>query len=556
MMADLQRLERALFNADAAGDTDAATALASEIRRVRAQPAEQGFVDQAIDYAKKDIAAMPQRAGDLVAGAVRGAGSIGSTLLAPYDMAKDAMAGKGLSLESNRQRRADITGALEGLGANPDSAQFQVGQLGAEVAGTAGVGGLLGKAAAATTKVPSALVNALSTSGMRAGDAPGAANMLARVLGGGVTGGASAGLIDPEYAGTGAVVGAALPPSIAAGGKAGAAISNAVRGGGMSPEVRALAQRAKELGIDIPADRLVNSRPLNAVSSGLNYVPFSGRAATEARMEKQLTQAAARLIGQDTDNMALALRKASSELGSKFDDVLKSNTVQFDKALMDDVTRVFNTAQKELGDEGLRAISNQIDELVQKGADGAIDGQAAYNIKRTLDRIGRRNSPEAFHAIELKKVLMEALDRSIGPEKAAAFAKTRQQYGNMIALEKIAKNGVEGDISVAKLANLPNINNEPLQEIADIAAQFVKPREAAHGAMQRGGVALGVGSLSGLPGLAATGTLGRGTNMALNSAPMRNFVMNDTKINALAEALRNSGIEQLGYRTTPALSSR
>ena len=52
-----------------------------------------------------------QRAGDLVAGAVRGAGSIGATLLAPVDIASDAIAGKGLSLESNRERRAAMDAA-------------------------------------------------------------------------------------------------------------------------------------------------------------------------------------------------------------------------------------------------------------------------------------------------------------------------------------------------------------------------------------------------------------------------------------------------------------
>ena len=50
---------------------------------------------------------------NLVGGAVRGAGSIGATILAPYDMARDALDGKGLSLESNRQRRADMTAGLD-----------------------------------------------------------------------------------------------------------------------------------------------------------------------------------------------------------------------------------------------------------------------------------------------------------------------------------------------------------------------------------------------------------------------------------------------------------
>jgi hypothetical protein len=62
-----------------------------------------------------------QGAGNTIAGLVRGAGSIGSTLIAPFDIAKDALAGKGLSLESNRQRRADMDAALGTMGADTDS---------------------------------------------------------------------------------------------------------------------------------------------------------------------------------------------------------------------------------------------------------------------------------------------------------------------------------------------------------------------------------------------------------------------------------------------------
>lgn len=528
-----------------------------------------------LSKARGEGSAVAQNLGNLVAGLVRGAGSIGATILAPGDVAKDAAAGKSL-LTSNRQRRADMDGGLQAMGAQPDSLLYQTGKLGGEIAGTAGTGGLLAKGVTAVAPRLAAaapkLTEAIASSGFRTG-APAAtslaekgADLGIRTIGGGIAGGAAAGLVNPEDAATGAVVGTALPGALKTVGATGAAIGKGVNavgrkiGGEVSPEVIQLAKRAKELGIDIPADRLVNSKLLNAVASGLNYLPFSGRAGTEARMEKQLTKATSRLIGQDSDNMMGALRKAGDDLGGKFDSVLKNNTVKFDKQLFDEVTQAYNTAEKELGSDALKAISSQVDELVSKGASGTIDGQAAYNIKRTLDRIGRRSGPEAFHALELKKSLMGALDRSLGPDAAAEFATTRQQYGNMIALEKIAKNGVEGDISVARLANMPNINNKPLQEIADIAAQFVKAREGQHGAMQRGVAAMGVGSLTGLPGLAATATAGRATNMLLNSGMAKNFVTGNalaqprgalgTGFNALADLS-----EPALYRSAPALST-
>lgn len=492
-----------------------------------------------------------QQVGNLAAGAVRGAGSIGATILAPYDIAKDALSGKGLSLESNRERRQSMDSALSTLGADTDSIAYQGGKIAGEIAGTAGAGGAVANVAGRVPGVASAapnLLNAVRSSGLTAGSA----GLPTRVLGGAISGGAQAALVNPEDAGAGALIGGAMPVVTKVGGKLGELAGSGVRKsiGTASPEVAALANRAKELGIDIPADRLIDSKPLNAMAAGLNYVPFSGRAATETRMEKQLTRATSRLIGQDSDNMMGALRKAGDELGSKFDSTLRSNALTFDKQLLDETASVFNTAQKELGSDALRPIQNQVDEIISKGSSGSIDGQAAYNIKKTLDRLGRGNGPEAYHALELKRVLLGALDRSLGPEKAAAFAKTRQQYSNMLALEKIAKNGVEGDISVARLANLPNINNEPLQEIANIAAQFVKTREGAHGAAQRAGAAGLMAFVGGPAGLAAGAAAGRASNMALNSTKLRDIALGQ------AAPQGNQALNELlplAYRSAPVL---
>ncbi len=510
-----------------------------------------------------------QQLGNIVGGAVRGAGSIGATILYPIDKIGDMMdSANGVSdtglrglvtgekrLTRNEQRRQDMTEALRELGAEPDSLAFQAGKLGAEVAGTLGTGGAVANTLARVPGVAVAAPNVLAairTGGMTAGSAPGLTNTLARVAGGAISGGASAGIVNPDDALTGAAIGGALPIATRIAGAAGNAIGGAIRGGGVSADVAALARRAQELGIEVPADRLVNSKPLDAVASALNYVPFSGRAATEARMSEQLNRAASKLIGQDSPNINKALRAAGDDLGTKFDSTLRSTGVAFDKQLLDDVASVFNTAERELGSDALKPIASQVDELVSKGASGVIDGQAAYNIKRTLDRIGRSNSPAAFHALELKGVLMDALNRSLGPEGAQAFAQTRQQYGNMLALEKLAKNGVDGEISVARLANLRNINNGPLQELADIAAQFVRSREGQHGAMQRAVIGAGTAATAGPVGLISGAALGRGANAALNSNAARNFVLSEP--NALLN-LSNRGVAQFGYQAAPVLAA-
>lgn len=104
------------------------------------------------------------------------------------------------------------------------------GELAGSILATLPVGGFLAKGAQALG-APAAFVNSIASSGFRTGlpaattAAGKAGNALTRILGGGVTGGVSAGLIDPESAKTGAVIGALLPPVVQTGGIIGNNIS-------------------------------------------------------------------------------------------------------------------------------------------------------------------------------------------------------------------------------------------------------------------------------------------------------------------------------------------
>lgn len=425
------------------------------------------------------------------------------------------------------------------------------GRIGGNIAGTWPVGGVLGAGVNAVSQAPRAvqLANALRSGGMNLGGAAAstvgghAANLGIRAAGGAATGGVTAGLVNPDDAGTGAMIGAAFPIAGQAVASSARALGRGLRGGPVSSDVAALAGRAKQLGINIPADRIANSKPMNAVASSLEYVPLSGRTGTLDKMQSQFNRAVSRTFGQDSDNVTKALRDAAVSLGDDFDRVLRSTAVKVDDQLIDDLAQAAQRAGSELESGQARIITNQIDEILNKAQNGFIDGQAAYNIKRTLDRIGKRNSPEGFYADELRKTLMDALNRSLGPDDAQSFARLREQYGNMLTLRRFAQNGIDGDVSIARIANMRDIRSPQLQELADIAAQFLKPREGAHGAAQRVyGAALGgaAGYFGGPAALAAGLSAGRIGNSALNSNWARNTMLGLPSNNqALAAGLRN-----------------
>jgi hypothetical protein len=144
-----------------------------------------------------------QQLANLGGGMVRGAGSIGATLLAPVDAAARAM-GIQNSIIGRNDRREAMTGALQQMGADPNSLAFQAGKIGSEVAGTAGVGGAMAKGAQALGAAPS-IVQALRSGGMAGG------TLGQRVGAGALTGMAAGGAVNPDEAMTGALAGGAVP---------------------------------------------------------------------------------------------------------------------------------------------------------------------------------------------------------------------------------------------------------------------------------------------------------------------------------------------------------
>lgn len=192
-------------------DEPAAPAQAQAPQEATSVPPQGMGVSDALKTAYQSLmGSFVEPAANVQAGAVRGAGSIGSTLLAPYDMAKDAMAGKGLSLESNRERRAGIDGGLAALGADPESKSYAGGKLVGEIAGTSGIGPALAIGARGMGASP-AVVSALESGGLNVGGLTGFRGLGLRAAAGGATGAATAGAINPEDVGTGAVIGATFP---------------------------------------------------------------------------------------------------------------------------------------------------------------------------------------------------------------------------------------------------------------------------------------------------------------------------------------------------------
>lgn len=210
-------------------------------------------------------------AGDVLAGAARGAGSIGATILAPFDVLARAR-GSEIPFVPGRldDRRAGMTQGLQTLGADPESTSFALGKTAAEIAGTLPIGGVLGKGVATVAPRLAPLATSLTTGGFRTGMQPGLANAATRAAGGAVTGGASALAVNPDDTGTGAAVGAALPTAGAATvkllGRGGGWLMDALTG--KLGAVKAGEIARKVAGGDLAAIRAANAAAEQGLTSG------------------------------------------------------------------------------------------------------------------------------------------------------------------------------------------------------------------------------------------------------------------------------------------------
>lgn len=473
----------------------------------KAAPAEQPTFGQMF---QKELKGSPLNPMNWVGGGLRGAGDIGATLIRPFE-----------SGEENKQRRQAMTGALESLGADPNSMTFGATRLGANIAGTSGVGGALG-GAAAKAGAPSALVEALKSAGMSTGGVTGLPGMAARVAGGAATGGASAGLIDPESASTGAAIGGAMPVAgkLAAG--LGGAVGNMLTAGKDAPLARAAIDKYQ---IPLGVADISGSKTTKALRSILNDAPLTGSigAAQKEAVQEGFNKAVGSTFGSpDPKLTAQVMDTAKKRLGAEFDRIWNNNTLQVDPQLMTKMTDLQAVAKKLPKNEGA-SLSAEIDDLFSKmvpnqQGNAVIPGDVANKFQSYLRRRAEGSAGLKNELGDLRGEILAAFNRSVAPADAAALTQNRAMYKAFKTVEPLlnkAEAGVAGrpagDIPPSLLpgavvSSYANPAGAPLTELSQIGSRFMVDRTPQTGGSMRAAMQ-NVGIGGGLMGLAATGNL-------------------------------------------------
>ena len=319
------------------------------------------------EFDRRDTSDIPRNSANILAGAIRGAGSIGSTLLAPFDYLEGKLTdliaglGKNPAVPRNEQRRADITGGLQSLGADPESAQFQFGKVGTEVMGTMGVGPALGTVAGVAGATPR-VVQALTTGGFRTGGPVGttlgakAADMGLRMGAGTVTGGATAGLVNPADAPTGAMIGGALPLATKLAGESTQLVARAWRAAKTPQDVKLAQQLAQQLGVTADDLKAVMTGP-QMIPGYQPTVPQIVQNPVASQLQRSLKSAGANAIGDAERVQQLQFRDAVERVApidltvqdaaNRAGGAIQDYAIPAEKAAKDKVRGLFNAIPRD-----------------------------------------------------------------------------------------------------------------------------------------------------------------------------------------------------------------
>lgn len=449
------------------------------------------FIDEPVKPKTTVMQDIKQGAGNAGAGLVRGAGSIGSTILAaadlasPFGLAKDLIQGKSVLDrvkqigKDDTERRQAMTTGLQEMGADPNSLLFRGFKLGGEVAGTAGMGGLIANTtravapSIAASRFGAPIVDAIASSGMRASGLTGLKSVAPRMLGGAVTGGASAGLIDPETAGTGAAFSAALPPALMALGKVGNIAGSLVKpftskgqeqlankilfnaGGGtlntsgneiVRGSIPTLAETANN----------ANISGLQRVARSINPQPFVEREAANAAARNALFDD----VAGDSAKKAFFTADRAAASNQLYGDALREgiNPKAYTTVVQREIKNLlFKPAIIKAQKEAQELAANEGLDLTNKS--GSLQG--LHYTKMALDKqIGKALSQqggenEARILLGVKDKLMGVMEKT-SPKYAeanATFAEMSKPINQMEFLQKLNLTDQYGNITLNKIQN-------------------------------------------------------------------------------------------------------
>lgn len=529
-----------------------------------AKPLEQYGAQQEQPQETSIMQDVGQGLGNIAAGAIRGAGSIGATILSPLDYA-------GLTGMTNEERRAKMDEGLQSMGADSESMLYQGGKIAGEIAGTAGAGGVLAKGLGLVSQLPRslALAEALRTGGMAAGGA----GMGTRIAGGGIAGGTMAGMVNPEDVGTGAAIGAALPPVLKGAGAVGGAIGRTISGPQVAPESIQAIKAARDLGYVIPPSQ---AKPTLANRAMEGFAGKITTAQNASAKNQQITNELARKAIGASDLSPTGIAEVRNIANQAYDAIGSVGAFKTDPKFLYALDNA-GSSTAEMRKNFPQLVNNEVDELIT-----SLKQNTQFDSQPTIEAIKQfRNDASANRAsidpakkalgkaqTKISNALEDLIERNLQQTQGTGellnnYRAARKTLAKTYDVEK-ALNPTTGNIDASKLSTQLKKGRpltDELRQIAEFSARFPKATQSIEkmGSLpQWSPLDFATAGITGgmLGPVGAAGIVARPALRSLSlSSPIQNRLATPQTTGRLSQLIRSPEAEQLLYRSAPTVGA-
>lgn len=274
-------------------------------------------------------------------------------------------------------------------------------------------------------------------------------------------------------------------------------------------------------GVDLTAGQTTGSNMLRNVESEVG----GGTAASlMERQGEQFTSAALRRAGIEADRASPeVVDQAFNRIGAQFDDLASRTSVPLDKRLQDDMLSAVVDYQDTAGAVApvVERIMNRTAELAGRN-NGVLEGEAYKSLRTEIGDLSQRADATTKMALgDLREALDDAVERSMSPSFVENWRTTRNQYRNMLALERAAtgagENAAAGIISPSQLRNATVVahgrrnyarGQGDFAELARAGEGVMKPLPNSGTAARTAARNIGTGSLATIMGILGHGAAG------------------------------------------------
>jgi hypothetical protein len=269
----------------------------------------------------------------------------------------------------------------------------------------------------------------------------------------------------------------------------------------MDAETTALAQRAKDFGIDVGVGAASDSPVIKYLDSVMRRLPFTGYGKYDEANQQAFAKAVTNTFGEDAPKVTpTVINNAYDRIGKVFENVGGRYDVKLDPTMDQKLTDISRRAAEAGLDSPsqVQAIQDQVQKIrdIATNNNGTIPGNVYVNLTKrgeSLDLLqGSRSTTSGQLGGQIRDALDEGLINSATPADAAALKQARTQYKALKTVEPLtlradatgAVTPSTGEISPAALLGRVNQQYDnaaraqpgqiPLLDLGRIGQRFLK----------------------------------------------------------------------------------